>query len=204
MRLAVNTTGIRRFELLALITGAVFWLSACSNVQIDRTPSDRFEAANYKTYTWRTLPIENTYGSDDPLYVVGPALRDAVDANLRKKGYLSVPEGGDFIIDFALKASLTDGALASGATNIDPIPSTVINRMPDGATVDNAYALSGVRQVNSLLIRFEDGEDQALIWAASMSRVVEDRNMPDEKIIENVSGAVEQALRPLPPTPERR
>lgn len=198
-RRTVDRIWIRRFELVSLVLGAVFWLNACSSAQVDRAPLDGFEAAAYQTYSWRNAPITRNYESNDPLYVIGPAVRAQVDAVLGNKGYRLLESGGEFVIDFRFKASLTDGALAEHATNIDPVPRTVINRMPDQASVDNAYALSGVREINTLLLRFEDGADQALVWAVSISKVVEDRNFKNpEKLQRKVEQAIDVALRPLP------
>ena len=88
--------------------GLLALLAGCSNVQVDTTPNDRFKEGNYQTYNWLGAPIKNTGGSVDPLYVIDPTLRAAVDKKLTSKGYRQVEEGGDFQIDYQFKASIAE------------------------------------------------------------------------------------------------
>jgi len=172
-------------------------LSACSGVQIERAPTDRFNDAGYSSYSWRDLPIENTGKSDDPLYNIGPSLRTAVDDSLADKGYTLKESGGDFVIHFEFRTALTDSTPPKKSSNV-PVPQVVINRGTDQAMADNAYALSGVREMNSILLNFEDQKNQALVWAVSMSKVVENLNRNDPARMRRTLGqSVERALRPL-------
>ena len=184
------------WTLIALLSTGL--LSACSGVQIERAPTDRFNDAGYQSYSWRDLPIENIGNSDDPLYNIGPSLRSAVDDSLADKGYTLKESGGDFVIHFEFRTALTDGVLPRKMSNIDPVPQVVVNRGTDQAMVDNAYALSGVREMNSILLNFEDRQNQALVWAVSMSKVVENLNRNDPARMRRTLGeSVERAFRPL-------
>lgn len=193
------TTMFRLLTALSLAT-----LVACANVQVDTAPIDKFKAGNYHSYSWLGAPVENTAGSDDPLYVVDPALRKAVDETLAGKGYRRLETGGDFTIDYQFKASMADGALNTTAAKADnryPVPSggALINRGADQALVDNAYALSGVREMNSILLRFSDAESQSLVWAGAMSKIVEDVNQDSrDKMAKGISAAVNRVLRAIP------
>ncbi len=195
---------VRRTMLIAIFALAFVGLSGCSGVQVDSTPVERFAEGNYQTYSWRVAPMENTDDSKDFIYAVDPTVRSAVNKELLSKGYQMVNAGGEFIIDYQFKTSLSDGALSSTALISDnryPIPNTeaIINRRTDQALVDNAYALSGPRQVNSVLITFSDGADQGLVWAASMSKIVEDVNQQDPKdMAKSVNSAVSRTLGKLP------
>ena len=189
--------------LTALLLTAVALTSACAGIQVDSSSPEKFKAGNYKSYSWLGAPIENTAGSHDPLYVVDPALRAAVDKALADKGYRRVKSGGDFNIDYQLKASLADGELTSTAResdNIYPYPdAAMVNRRTDQALVDNAYALSGPREMNSILLRFSDGKDQGLVWAGAMSKIVENLNHENsKKMVKGINSAVRQVLKPLP------
>lgn len=187
---------------LALLVGL---LSGCIGVEVNTAPTDRFEEAGYKSYSWRAAPLGDIEGNDDPLYMVDPALRKAVDSRLAEKGYQRRDSGGDFLIDYIFKASLADGALSSTADIADnrypvPDPDFLVNRRANQALVDNAYALSGPREMNSVLIQFSDGETQGLIWAASISRMVENLNRDNvEQMRKGLNKAVNRALQPLPP-----
>jgi hypothetical protein len=184
--------------------GLLALLAGCSNVQVDTTPNDRFKEGNYQTYNWLGAPIKNTGGSVDPLYVIDPTLRAAVDKKLTSKGYRQVEEGGDFQIDYQFKASIAEGALnmtATDANNQDiPVSSQdlLINRRADQALVDNAYALAGPKEVTSILLRFSDGASQNLVWAAGMSKVVDHANFDAKRMQSGVDAAVNRALGRLP------
>ena len=80
----------------------------------------------------------------------------------------------------------------------------MINRNPDQAIVDNTYALSGPREIASLVLLFEDGINLAPTWSASVSQVVENRNQPDlEKLRRKLQRGLAKAFRPLPDVKSR-
>ena len=116
---------------------------------------------------------------------------------LKKKGYRFEPSGGDFLVSYTFSARLeggeelvTPGLGPSGA---------VINRTRDGAVMDNAYALSGPREVASLALSFEDADNLASVWSASISRVVENQNQPNFKEVQRkLKSGVTRAFRVLP------
>lgn len=195
---------VYRLSINLLLSAGLALLAACANVQVDTAPVDKFKEGNYRSYSWRGAPIENTGGSSDPLYVVSPALRAAVDEELADKGYVKRESGGDFTIEYQFKASLADGALNSTAAMADnryprPTGGAVINRGTDQALIDNAYALSGVREMNSILLRFSDAESQSLVWAGAVSKIVEDANNDDrEKMVKSIRAAVKRVLGQIP------
>ncbi len=187
-----------------LIATALLLLVGCTGITVDTTPTEKFEQGNYKSYSWLGAPIENTGGSKDPLYVIDPALRSAVDRELADKGYQRVDTGGDFTVTYQFKNSMADGALNSTAAIADnryPVPTggALINRGADQALVDNAYALSGAREMNSILLQFSDSESQSLVWAGAMSKLVENANQnAGEKMKKGIKSAVAKVLRKLP------
>ena len=116
---------------------------------------------------------------------------------LDKKGYRYEESGGDCVISYELRAALEGGATVAGPDF--GTTSSVINRNPDQAIVDNIYALSEPREIASLVLLFEDGADLAPIWSASVSQVVENRNQPDlEKVRRKLQPGLAKAFRPLP------
>ena len=188
----------------ASFTGFLFfWLVGCASVQVDTMDTAAFKNGNYKTYSWMGAPIDNSAGSTDPLYVLDPALRSAVDAKLASKGYRYVDSGGDFVIDYQFKDTLVAGSLNSTAAEADnrypaPTNQAVINRRPDQALVDNAYALSGPKELNSILIRFSDGESLTMVWAAGVSKVVDKLYFDADDLQKTINVAVDRALGRLP------
>jgi hypothetical protein len=106
------------------------------------------------------------------------------------------------VISYELRAALEGGATEAapdfGATT------SVINRNPDQAIVDNTYALSGPREIASLALLFEDGINLAPTWSASVSQVVENRNQPDlDKVRRKLQRGLAKAFRPLPDVKSR-
>lgn len=190
------------FRSISLLMIAL--LAGCTGVQINSTPVDRFAAAKFETFSWRAAPIEQRQGSKDPLAAVDPTLRSAVNKALVGKGYREIPQGGDFVIDYQFKTSLSEGALSSSASKASnefpaPNPNVVVNRRTNQALVDNAYALAGPREVNSILLEFSNGNSQGLVWAGSISKVVENLNQQDsEGVRKAINSTVARLLRGIP------
>jgi len=197
---------VRSVKFWLLCTGllASLTLGGCSGVQVDTTPNDRFEAGNYVTYNWQAAALDASGISSDPLYALDPTLRASVDQKLASKGYQRVDADGDFQIIYQFKASISEGALSMAATDANnqdiPVSSQdlVINRRADQALIDNAYALSGPREVTSILLTFTDGSTQNPIWAAGMSKVVDHANFDAKRMSSSVDKAVNRALGRLP------
>ena len=172
-------------------------LSGCSSTQVDSAPPDRFAAKQYQSYSWRAALPTGMSGSMDEFYRLSTTVRDVVSEALEKKGYRNVESDGDFVISYAFKATLETGVDPT-ATEFNTT-SAVINRGVDPAEAANAQALAGPREVASLLLLFEDGENLAPVWSATISQVVENRNQPDlEKVRRKLEPGVAKALRPLP------
>jgi len=198
MKIQINNTARASFA------GFLFtWLVGCASIHVDTMDTAAFKESNYKSYSWMGAPIDNSAGSTDPLYVLDPALRSAVDAKLANKGYRYVESGGDFVIDYQFKDTLVAGSLNSTAAEADnrypaPTNQAVINRRPDQALVDNAYALSGPKELNSILIRFSDGETLTMVWAAGVSKVVDKLYFDADDLEKTIKVAVDRALGRLP------
>lgn len=205
-RIKEETMIVRSVKFWLLCTGllASLTLGGCSGVQVDTTPNDRFEAGNYVTYNWQAAALDASGISSDPLYALDPTLRASVDQKLANKGYQRVDADGDFQIIYQFKASISEGALSMAATDANnqdiPVSSQdlVINRRADQALIDNAYALSGPREVTSILLTFTDGSSQNPIWAAGMSKVVDHANFDAKRMSSSVDKAVNRALGRLP------
>lgn len=190
----------------ALLTASLAaLLTACGTTQIERSEIDTFAAKGYSTYQWNYAPIEVRPSDTSPLSTIGPIFREETNTALSELGYREVKDGGDFVVSLQFKTSIEQGALPRSAPNNDPVPRAVINRTPDQASVDNAYAMAGPREMNNALLQFDDGNDGALLWAAAMSRLVEDtnqNNIDPAEVRRNARRALERALAPLPRAPK--
>jgi uncharacterized membrane protein YfcA len=177
-------------------------LLACTTMQVDTMPTDRFAAKGYDSFSWKSDIPTGMSGSLDGFYQLSSTIRDAVMSELDKKGYRYEESGGDFVVSYELRAALEEGT-AEPAPDFSAT-TAVINRNPDQAIVDNTYALSGPREIASLVLLFEDGINLAPTWSASVSQVVENRNQPDlEKVRRKLERGLAKAFRQLPDVKSR-
>jgi hypothetical protein len=187
--------------ILFLQRGALIVLSmgllGCTTMQVDTMSADRFKAKGYDSFSWKSEIPTGMSGSLDGFYQLSSTIRAVVMNELDKKGYRYEESGGDFVISYELRAAL-EGGVTEAAPDFGTTTS-VINRNPDQAIVDNTYALSGPREIASLMLLFEDGVNLAPTWSASVSQVVENRNQPDlEKVRRKLQRGLAKAFRPLP------
>ena len=174
-------------------------LTACSGVETRPTETATFEAGNYSYYKWRSEPLDNTTGSTDPIYVIDPILRKEVDAELARKGFILDPERAQFSVDYIFATGLRMGERGSDASNISTYPGVIPNRNIDQASVDNAYALGGVKETSNIALQFNDVERKEEVWRVIVTKIVENTNTAEySKLESNIRSAVRQGMRPLP------
>ena len=191
-------TWVGRVAALALCVT----LLGCTTMQVDTAPSKRFADKGYQTFSWRTELPRGVPQSMDSLYRLSATIQEVVAEALEKKGYRLEPSGGDFFVSYAFGARL-EGGREPFSPGLRP-SGAVINRTSDGAVMDNAYALSGPREVASMTLTFEDGDNLASLWSTSISQVVENQNQPDfDKVQRKLKSIVTKAFRVLPDATNR-
>ena len=189
---------MRANPVIALLMSALL-LTACSGVETRPTETATFEAGNYSYYKWRSEPLDNTTGSTDPIYVIDPILRKEVDAELARKGFILDPERAQFSVDYIFATGLRMGERGSDASNISTYPGVIPNRNIDQASVDNAYALGGVKETSNIALQFNDVERKEEVWRVIVTKIVENTNTAEySKLESNIRSAVRQGMRPLP------
>ena len=177
-------------------------LLGCTTMQVDTAPSRRFADKGYQTFSWRIEVPREVSQSIESLYRLSATVQEVVAEALEKKGYRFEPSGGDFLVSYAFGARL-EGGQVPVTPRLGP-SGAVINRTPDGAVMDNAYALSGPREVASLMLSFEDGNNLASVWSANISQIVENQNQPDpDKVQRKLISVVTKAFRVLPDATKR-
>ena len=187
------TRCLRRTVITLLCIGFL----GCTTMEVDTAPADRFASKGYETFSWRAEIPAGVPQSMESLYRLAATVRETVAAELEKKGYRYQDSGGDFLVTYAFDSRLEGGDVPV-APEFGPNTS-VINRNPDPAVMDNAYALSGPREVASLMLSFEDGGNLATVWSARISQVVENQNQPNlDKVRRKLESGVSRALRVLP------
>ena len=187
---------ITRTVAVVLLALAV---AACSGIETNPGDVDAFAAADYRYYKWRSEPLQNSGNSADPIYLIDPVLRREVDAALQDKGYRLDPERAQFSVDYLYAAGLRIGETSQEATNLTPYPTALPNRQVDQATVDNAYALGGVKETSNIALQFNDEGRREEVWHVVITKIVENANRIDRDALNrDLKKAVAQALRPLP------
>lgn len=181
-------------------------LVACSS-GIETRPEDttQFAGKNYRYYSWRSEPLANPSNSTDRIYVMDPIVRREVDKNLKSKGYILDPEKAQFSVDYLQAPGLRMGEKSEAATNISLHPTVVPNRQPDGAVVDNAFALGGVKETSNVAIQFNDVSSKHEVWQVVITKFVENVNQVDPKRLDsNLTKAISKGLDPLPEAGDQR
>lgn len=174
-------------------------LMGCSGIDIDPSNTDQFKAGNYRYYKWRTEPLPSQTRSSDPVYIVDPVVRREVDAGLQGKGYLLDPQRAQFTVDYVFATGMVQGERSDLASNISPYPSATPNRQANPAIVDNAIALSGVKETNNLVVQFNDKKSNREVWQVTLSKIVEDINNADKARVDNIlKEYLKSALQSLP------
>lgn len=195
MRLA----SFSKVRMIGVMIAALVALSACSGIETIPDDTSAFEATRYSRYAWRSEPLSSASYSKDRLYAADAAVRESFDQRMKELGYeLVAKDQAQFLVEYLAAAGINDGRLSSTVSNVRAYPSTTINRQADGATVDNAYALGGVKETGNVLIVFADAENANLLWQVSISTVVQDTNRVDS---DAVGRAIRQGLSTLPESP---
>jgi hypothetical protein len=171
-------------------------LAACSGVETVPDDTARFEATGYTRFAWRSDPLRQDIYARDRLYQADPIIREAIAARLVELGYREVArDEAEFLVEYLAAGSVNAGRVATTASNVTPYPSATINRQVDGASVDNAYALGGVKEMGNLLVVFVDPADAAVLWRVRISKVMEDANRVNENAVVR---AVREGFATLP------
>ena len=186
-------TWIRRWAIAVLC----ITVAGCATMEVDTASPKRFANKNYQTFSWRSEVPTGVPQSMERLYTLSTTVREIVADALEKKGYRYEASGGDFMVSYAFGSRL-EGGNEPVTPSLGP-SSSVINRNPDGAVMDNAYALSGPREVASVMLTFEDGANLATVWTAQISQIVENQNQAElDKVQRRLESGVARALRALP------
>jgi hypothetical protein len=182
--------------LLGLLAGL---LAGCASVEVDVWDSQEFAGQGFQTYSWRSEPFSSDFYLRDPIYVIDPILREAVDKELAARGYRRVPRGGDFTIDYIYAPGVRLGAPTEATDNITPRAAIRPNTTISQAERDNAIALSGVKETRNIALQINDGNTNREIWRAVLTKIIADANSPDRNRTRRIlGGGVRRAFSQLP------
>lgn len=181
------------------ISALLLTLTACSGVETRPADVSAFAAGNYHYYSWRSEPLLNTTNSTDSMYRLDPALRAAINANLKSKGYALDPTRAQFNVDYIFAPGARDGVKGVEASNLSTHPGVVPNRDIDQASIDNAYALGGLKETRNIGIQFNDVERKQEVWHVIITKLVENANSTKgSNLNSSISSAVDKGMESLP------
>jgi hypothetical protein len=171
---AIRTTSC--FALLLTMLGAAF----AQHVQTDFDHQANF--SQYKTYSWQEIKDQN------PLW--DSRIKNAVDAQLRAKGWTQVDSGGDVAV-VAIKTTQTQRTLQ---TFYDGFGGGWRWRGFGGfgtaTTTEQDY------KEGTLVIDLYDAKTKQLIWRGSAEDTISDKAAKNEK---NLEKGVEKMFKNFPP-----
>jgi hypothetical protein len=174
-------------------------IAACSGIETRPVGTDSFAAENYRYYKWRSGPMVNTINSVDIIYTADPIVRAELNRTLQAKGYILDVEQAQFSVDYIYNEGLRMGETSRNASNLSTHPGAIPNRNMDQASVDNAYALGGVKETANIGIQFNDLRTNEEIWRVLITKIIEDVNSTDtSKLRKNLEQAIKHGTRDLP------
>ncbi|MEO0438677.1 MAG: DUF4136 domain-containing protein [Pseudomonadota bacterium] len=186
-----------RFVAICALVSA---LIACSGTEVIPDDVSRFKAAAVSDYAWRSEPLgEPKSYTHDRTYQADPIVRRVVDARLKELGYRLVERGqAEFLVEYLASQGVNAGLVSTQASGVYPYPGTsaTINRLPDGASIDNAYALGGPVETGNLRLMFLTPDGSQLLWKVSVTAVIENVNRVDPQTVERALG---KGLAYVPP-----
>jgi len=160
--------------------------------------TETFASTGYTRYAWRSEPPSRTTLSKDMLAQKSPSIRAGVETEMAALGYERVERGeADFLIEYIAAPGFNEGQLSYGGSN-DMLYGSSVNRQIDGASADNAEALSEPVETAEMELVFLDADTVEVLWRAQISMVVEDANRVDH---DAVRSAVRKAIAALPAAP---
>jgi hypothetical protein len=181
------------------ISALLLTLAACSGVEIRPADVSTFAAGNYHYYSWRSEPLVNPSNSTDSMYRLDPALREAINANLKSKGYVLDPARAQFNVDYIFAPGARDGVKGVEASNLSTHPGVVPNRDIDQASIDNANALGGLKETRNIGIQFNDVGRKQEVWHVIITKLVENANSATGSGRHRaISSAVTKSMESLP------
>jgi hypothetical protein len=189
----VNTSGYRISLLFITLS---LCLSACSGLDVTADGTDVFAATRYTRYAWRSEPPSRASPGKDMTTIKSPSIRAGVEEKMATLGYELVDRANaEFLLEYFAAPGFNDGRLLSGGSN-DLLYGSSVNRHIDGATADNAHALSGPVETGKIRLVFIDAQTVEMLWHVQVSMVVENSNRIDHDAVRK---AVGEAISMLPP-----
>lgn len=172
---------------------SVLVLVGCVSIQTDIAKIDKFEQANYQTYSWATVPMVPQAGRFERAVLIDNALRNAVDEHLSAKGYQKVaPEQAQFVVDyrFTRQVSVDQGDRMATPTALQGAFDVGQGMGDPGLNRDFVP-----EKIKETFLRFSvrDGASKKELWHGTASKIMEEK-VQDRQEINRIATRLAQRL----------
>ncbi len=159
----------------------------CSRTRIKQDYNEGFDFSRLKTFSWLEQPEKPFEYLTNPIanwQQIDKHIKEVVNRELERRGYLRTFEGPDFSVTYHLRIQ-------------DKIYSHDQSYRTDYRT-DKSVKLS--YKEGTLVLDFVDARTSELLWRGSASRTVSQEEPDLEDTQEKITTAVKRMLESFPPT----
>jgi len=159
----------------------------CSKMKVKQDYNEGFDFSRLKTFTWLEQPEKPFEYLTNPIanrQKLDKHIKEAVNRELERRGYLRTFENADFSVTYHLRVQ-------------DKIYSHDQSYRTDYKT-DKSVKLS--YKEGTLVLDFVDAKTSELLWRGSASRIVSQGEPDLENTHEKITMAVKRMLESFPPT----
>jgi len=158
----------RAFKILPVCRGLAVGLlvaTASSAADVKAFPSKRLEVTQYATYQWSAMRVVTGQGivDDDPQ--VAPLIKQSVNAQLARRGYTEVSEGGELL--------LVSAALGSASNQLDGyLVSWGFDYYWGAYSVTAVSPISRVNKAGTLFVCLLDAKTNEAVWSGYVTEAL--------------------------------
>ena len=180
----------------AIVMMTLLLLTGCASTNVSRDYDTSVDFAAYRTWAWREAAPQET---DDPRVenpLLGSRIKEAVDGNLRAKGFDPGTSGApDFLVSYRISYSQKIGSSGNVGFSVGFGRST--GSRTTGVSVGSPSTYEEYDE-ETITLDIHDGETGSLAWRAASTRKVRTGQSPDE-ITADVNQRVAEMLEGFPP-----
>ena len=177
--------------LLLLAVAAVY---GCSGITVSQDYAKEANLAVLKTYNWKMDPDAKQEENSELSPLVSTRIRNAIENELKSKGYAYDQNAPDFLVDYNLtveskiQSSNVGTTIGFGTGGYGHIGGVVVSTAPDIRQYDEG----------TIYIDFYSTVDDQLVWRGISSQVIDKHEAPD-RVTKQVNLNVQKILEQFPP-----
>lgn len=192
---SVRTVGAGRLAALLLTVVA---LCACSSIETKVDAKPGFASRDYRLYAWATPPLPA--GGDPNLRKIDGAVREAVDADLQRRGFQQVERSAAVaLVDYRLATQMDTSQPGINSPRDEAAKMWDLNSAsPTDTAVYNHPTLPYVER-SQLLLSIKSVARDEIVWQGSASKIIDNANPGQRVSTDDVRKAVAKLFEQLDP-----